>query len=280
MNTLLTLLEKELTEHRIVLRLPLIIALFAVFNFVLVVSSDNFSFSFHSSGLGDFGFDSVSTVFAGMIGKLNEMISGLIFLVLFMVYVPKTLRKERQEGSLMFWRSMPVSDYMAIGAKLIFALVVIPLITSLLLLVSDVIVWVLTHWLLTEQVSASFSITLPAMAWHWSSFVGRLAVISLSLLPIACVLLVLSQLTNHPLITAIVAVLAVKLTTYIVFASSVIGDFITGVYSLPLMILKSDSPLVAYLSLGGLAQAGLIFMSGGMFYMCCRLRAAGDFLHE
>ncbi|WP_299015170.1 ABC transporter [uncultured Photobacterium sp.] len=276
MKTLLCLIEKELIEYRIVLKLPFVIALFAVLNFALVASGDNVSFTVQTSAMGGFAFDVASTAYAGLIGKLNEMISGLVFLVLFMVYIPKTLRKERQEGSLMFWRLVPVSDQFAIVAKLLFALVIIPLITSVLLLFSDAIVWLLAKWLMTDEVMASFSVTMPAMLWHWLGFIGRLAVISLSLLPIACVLLVISQLTNHPLITAIVAVIVLKLTTYIVFDTSIISDFLSGIYSLPVMILKSEVPLQTYLSLGVLTQTGLLLMSGGLFFLCSKLRSSDD----
>jgi len=272
------LLEKELIEYRIVLKLPLFLALLAVLNFALVMSGDNVSFSVQTSGIGGWALDSGTTGYAGFIGKLNEWVAGLVFLTLFLVYIPKTLRKERQEGSLMFWRSVPVSDHLAIAVKLLFGLVVIPFVASLLLIFSDVIVWLLAKWLMTDELITSFSVTLPAMLWHWLSFIGRLAVISLSLLPLACVLLVVSQLTNHPMVSVIVAVIVTKLMTYLLLGTSAIGDFISDVYSLPVTILTNEQPIEAYLSLGMLTHAVLLLISGGLFYLCSRLRSTDDFL--
>lgn len=277
MKSIYYLLQKELIEYRIVIKLPLFLALLAVVNFALVMSGDNVSFSVQTSGFGDWGSEIVATGYAGFIGKLNEWVAGLVFFTLFLVYIPKTLRKERKEGSLMFWRSVPVSDHLAIAIKLLFGLAVIPLICSVLLLFSDVIVWILANFLMTGELLNSFSVTLPSMMLHWGAFIGRLALISLSLFPMACLLMVVSQLTNYPMVTVIVAAIVIKLTSYMLFGSSVIGDFISDVYSLPLSILTSEQPLDAYLQMGLLTQLLLLMAGGVLFYLCSRLRSTDDY---
>lgn len=277
MKPIFYLLEKELIEYRIVFKLPLFLALLAVVNFVLVMSGDNVSITVQTSGFADWGLGYTTTGYAGFIGKLNEWVAGLVFLTLFLVYIPKTLRKERQEGSLMFWRSVPVSDHLAIAVKLIFGLAVIPLVCSLLLLFSDVIVWFLAKWFMTDELLNAFSVTLPTMFLHWVEFIGRLAVISLSLLPLACLLLVVSQLTNHPMVTVIVAVIATKLMTYLLLGTSAIGDLLSDIYSLPLAILTSEHPVEAYLSLGIITHIILLLIGGGLFFLCSRLRSTDDY---
>ena len=277
MKPIFYLLEKELIEYRIVFKLPLFLALLAVVNFALVMSGDNVSISVQTSGFGDWGLGISTAGYAGLIGKLNEWVAGLVFLTLFLAYIPKTLRKERQEGSLMFWRSVPVSDRLAIAVKLLFGLVVIPLVSSVLLLFSDLIVWILAKWLMNDELINAFSVTLPAMLWHWLAFIGRLAVISLSLLPLACLLLVVSQLTNHPMVMVIVAVVVVRLMAYLLLGTSVIGDFISDIYSLPLAILTSEHPVEAYLSLGIIVHILLLLIGGGLFYLCSRLRSNDDY---
>lgn len=276
MKTIICLLEKELIEYRIVVKLPLFIALFAVLNFALVMSGDNVSLSIQTSEVGEWVFSSGVSGFASFVGKLNELVAGLAFLLLFLAYVPKTLRKERNEGSLMFWRSVPVSDHLAIAVKLLFALVIIPLIASMLLLFSDGIVWLLAKWWMAEDIMASFSISLPAMLWHWLSFVGRAVMISLSLLPLACVLLVVSQLTNHPMVAIVMTVVATKLMAYLLFGTSAIGDFISDVYSLPLTILTNEHPVEAYLSLGMVTHLVLLLISAGLFLLCSKQRATDE----
>jgi len=276
MRPLIQLLEKELIEYRIVVKLPLFIALFAVLNFALVMSGDNVSFFVQTSGAGEWGFNLASTGFANYVGKINELVAGFVFLLLFIVYIPKTLRKERNEGSLMFWRAVPVSDYLAIAAKLLFALVVIPLITSMLLLFSDGLVWLLAKWWMTNDIMASFSITFPAMFWHWLSFIGRVVMISLSLLPLACLLLFVSQLINYPMVAVVVTVIATKVMAYILLGSSAVGDFMSDIYSLPLTILTNENPLEAYLSLGVVTHLVLLLISAILFYLCSKQRSTDD----
>ena len=276
MRPLLHLLEKELLEYRIVVKLPIFIALFAVLNFTLVMSGDNVSFFVQTSGAGEWGFSLASSGFASYVGKLNELVAGFVFLSLFIVYIPKTLRKERSEGSLMFWRAVPVSDHLAITAKLLFALVVIPLITSLLLLFSDGLVWLLAKWWMADDTMVSFSITFPAMLWHWMSFIGRAVMISLSLLPLACLLLFVSQLINYPMVAVVVTVIATKVMTYILLGTSAVGDFMSDVYSLPLTILTSDNPFEAYLSLGVITHLVLLLLGAALFYLCSKQRSTDD----
>lgn len=276
MRALIHLLEKELIEYRIVVKLPLFIALFAVLNFALLMSGDNVSFYIQSSGAGEWVLGTDSLGFASYVGKLNEVVAGCVYILLFLVYVPKTLRKERSEGSLMFWRAVPVSDHLAIAAKLLFALVIIPLITSMLLLFSDVLVWLLAKLWMPMDTMVSFAITVPDLLWHWFGFIGRVTLMSLSLLPIACVLLVVSQLISYPMVAVVVAVIAIKVMSYLVFGTSEIGDFLSDIYSLPLTILTDENPFDAYLSLGILTHLALLLVSAGLFHLCSKQRSTDD----
>jgi ABC-2 type transport system permease protein len=278
MSPVFYMLEKEFLEHKLVTRLPLFLAIFAVVNFMLVMGGgDNLNISYQISGMDEWaGFSNV-TGYAGIIGKLNIIVAGIVATITFFSYVPKTLRKERQEGSLMFWRSMPVSDNLAIAVKLIFALVVIPLVASLLLLFSDVIVWVLASWFMPADMLATSSISFASLIMHWFDFLGRMVLVSLALLPVACLLMVLSQITNHPLVTLFIVVVMIKLMTYMVFGSSVVGDWISKIYNLPFKILTSDSPVTVFFSVGTVTLIALLAASIGLFWMCAKLRSSDDF---
>lgn len=276
MSPVIYMLEKELIEHKLVTRLPIFLGIFAVVMFALLMSGDNSHFYFQISG--DYTWTGLAGVtgFAGIIGKVNVIVAGMVSVLSFFAYMPKTLRKERQEGSLMFWRSMPVTDQLAIAVKLIFALIVIPCIASLLLLFSDLIVWLLGSWLLPVDMQASASMSLLAMVSHWFEFLGRMIFVSLALLPIACLLLVLSQITRHPLISLFVAVLMINLLTYMVFGSSRVGDFLSDIYHLPFNILVGDSPVTDFFSLGPITLIALLLASGGLFYLSAQLRGSDD----
>ncbi|MGF1682931.1 ABC transporter [Photobacterium minamisatsumaniensis] len=278
MKRLKTLLEKELIEYSVVVKLPLFLALFAVINFAMVMSGDNVSFSVQTSGAGLFDWGDSSGQFAGLIGKLNEIVAGVLYLVLFLIYVPKTLRKEKQEGSLMFWRSMPVSDHLAIAAKLIFALCIVPIIASILLLFSDFIVWLLATFFMSADMLTSFTISLTSLGVHWVSFIGRLAVMSLALFPLACGFFVVSQLTRYPLLTAILAVVMFKIAMYQATGSSSAGDALAEIYWLPASILTSAVPVDTYVSFGLFNNVMLIVLGIAFFYASAWLRGRDDML--
>lgn len=276
MKTLLTLLEKEFIEYRIVIKLPLFLALFAVVNFMLVMSGDNVSVSIQSTGNGviDWGFN--SDQFAGLIGKLNELIAGMLYLILFLIYVPKTLRKEKQEGSLLFWRSMPVSDHLTIIAKLLFVLVIVPLIASLLLLFSDFIVWLLASFWLPKDMMVSMGISFAGIMNHWIEFIGRVSVMSLALFPLACLLLVVSQLSRYPLLTVIMAVVIIKIALFQATGSGAAGSLFAEVYGLPVSVLTSASPMAAYLGFGLVANLSLLVAGVVLYFISCWLRGRDD----
>ncbi|MFA0232682.1 hypothetical protein AB4491_27400, partial [Vibrio sp. 10N.261.45.A7] len=137
------MLEKELIEHKINTRLPLFVALcgFLLFVSLFFNGAAQHEFFFEMQVNGD-----MSDIHREFAQDLNSVIyfgAGLISLILSTLYIPKTLRKERQEGSSMFWRSMPVSNAMTHGVKLGFGLVVIPAICALLVLFADFLFWIL-----------------------------------------------------------------------------------------------------------------------------------------
>ena len=194
------MLEKELIEHKINTRLPLFIGLFGFLLFVSLFFSGQaqHDFFFRMEVNGD-----VSSMHRDFSRDLNSVIyfgAGLISLLLSTLYIPKTLRKERQEGSSMFWRSMPVSNVMTHAVKLGFGLVVIPAICALLVLFADSLFWILNISseqqlaLIVEQQSLFYVLT------NWVVFFGRMLLVALVLLPLATMTLAISQLVNSPLL--------------------------------------------------------------------------------
>lgn len=278
MRAWITLLEKELIEHRIVIRLPLLLLAFAIINFVFVMQGDNVSFSVQSSGQGVIDWGIAQGTFAGLIGKLNEVVAGIVYLVLFFIYVPKTLRKEKQEGSLLFWRSMPVSDYQAIAVKLVFALVVIPLIASILMLAADFIVWLLATIWLPQDMMASWGISFANLASHWFEFLGRLALMSVALFPLGAGLMALSQLTRYPLLAAILVVILFKIAMFQATGSSDAGNVLSEVYGLPFSILTGSSALTVFAGFGAFAHLVMLCVGAGLYLMSCWLRGRDDML--
>ncbi|NVN81302.1 MULTISPECIES: hypothetical protein [unclassified Vibrio] len=270
------MLEKELIEHKINTRLPLFIGLCGFLLFV--------SLFFSGQAQHDFFFQmevngNVSSMHRDFSRDLNSVIyfgAGLISLLLSTLYIPKTLRKERQEGSSMFWRSMPVSNAMTHAVKLGFGLVVIPAICALLVLFADVLFWILNLSseqplaLLVEQQSLFYVLS------NWVVFFGRMLLVALVLLPLATMTLAISQLVNSPLLVIFVSSFAIKWLAIALFGFYGINDFFSVIASLPMKVLTTSNPFSALSEVSTLSLTIYVLLGIGGYLLSLKLNRTDD----
>ena len=255
------MLEKELIEHKINTRLPLFAALCGFLLFVSLFFSGQAQLAFSSQIEVNGDMSDLHREFAQNLNSAIYFGAGLISLLLSMLYLSKTLRKERQEGSSMFWRSMPISNAMTHGVKLGFGLMVIPAICALLVLFADCLLWVLN--VSSEQVA--LILEQPSLLYvlsNWIVFFGRMMVIALVLLPLATVTLAISQLVNSPLLVMFILSFAIKWLAIALFGFHGIKDFFYVITSLPMKVLTASDQFsalseVSILSLGIYALIGI-----------------------
>lgn len=256
------MLEKELIEHKINTRLPLFAALCGFLLFVSLFFSGQAQLAFSAQMEVNGDMSDLQREFAQNINSVIYFGAGLISLLLSVLYLSKTLRKERQEGSSMFWRSMPISNATTHGVKLGFGLVAIPAICALLVLFADFLLWVLNASseqplaLILEQPSLFYVLT------NWFVFFGRMLVIALVLLPLATVTLAISQLVNSPLLVMFISSFAIKWLAIALFGFHGIKDFFYVITSLPMKVLTASNQFsalseVSILSLGIYALIGI-----------------------
>ncbi|SMY15338.1 ABC transporter [Photobacterium aquimaris] len=271
-----TLIKTELLEHKIIVRLPVFLALFSMFVVVMILTNiNNFSFNIQTNGFDGWQPPITTSSFAGMVGSVSFFVAGIVSLLSFFTYSARALAKERKEGSLAFWHSMPVSDSKAIAIKLLVALVVIPLFSSLLLLLIDVTVWIVAMWVMPTDMLAENALSLVAIGLHWGQFIATMAAMSLALLPVACIIFCTSQLTDHPLLVLFVAITLVKLISSMLFNSMVIGVWLNKVSNLAFNILTSEHPWQTLANVGTITLLGLLILSIGIFKASVHLRS-GD----
>ena len=252
MNANFYMLEKEWLEHKIITRIPVVLLLCGVvFLLSLLMNSTiqsnvTFELTYQNDGF-ESGFE---------LGKqLSHMVlvfSGLLSILLTSLYFPKTLRKERQEGSVMFWRSMPVTDLNIHVVKLAFGLFVVPLICSMLVFSADFLMWII-NLVMSEQFPLFFTgESLFYVVSHWLEFVGRMWLVGLALLPFATIAMAISQKVNSPLLVMLVGFYVIKLLANNLFATDVISHFFSAITSLPLDVMIEANPMTAF------ANAGII----------------------
>lgn len=259
MNHMLSLLKREYQESRgVMVYLPLLEILFLtlilVAGLVMVKTGsgsieieviDNRQYEGDSGSVGyveqvDFGswFESRLRDLESMseperearIGNIANGMSGVILIVLWFVvffYLLGSLYDERRDRSILFWKSMPVSDLMTILSKLGTALIVIPVIYLLAV--------VITHVIMATAASigaASVVVSVGDTIWGPANLVSRWAMTFASVflgiiwcLPLfTWVLFVSSWARSVPLIWVVAIPVGVAVIDWLL----VPGDYIRG----------------------------------------------------
>ncbi len=230
MTVFIALLKREISEHKSLWRVPLILL-----GMALLVKM---SFAFGNLSI-DFdvpdGFNIESTVdswLATAIGKALSVMNYIVMIVMFLVaifYALSSLYDERKDQSVLFWRSLPISDTQTVLAKLTVATVLVPL-TILVL----------------QSVIAMVFLGLQGFDYLSSYLVSALSqlgkVLLWSMLPTIAWCLLCSQVANkNPFLLALVSPVLVILMDWLflngVLADTVVINRLTGVDSYTLTVL-------------------------------------------
>ena len=227
----LTLVRRELWEHGSLVWAPLAMALT-----IIVVSL--VSVMVKTSVDIDLGEDRPLPERFGDVEKQRGIFSlvmaGLVFpqlLVGFVVvffYLLDGLFTERRDRSILFWKSLPVSDAKKVLSKLFVALVAVPLWSWALSLVVGLVVF----GVLATQVSGTPAAGLGT--WHggtWltvqAAMLGKMAIAALWYLPVAGWLLLASVLAKRaPFLWATLPFLVLSLAERIALGSNVVGAMV------------------------------------------------------
>ena len=250
MNAHMSMLEKEWLEHKIITRAPLgllicgVLLLLAVLMNSTIQSNVTYELTYDADGMG------AGYVLGQQISQMVFGFTGLLSIMLTTLYFPKTLRKERQEGSVMFWRSMPVSDLTTHSIKLVFGLIVTPVICSILVISADFLMW-LVNMMMEQQFPLFFTgESILYVLTHWIAFIGRMWLVGVVLAPVAMLAMAISQKVHSPLLVMLIGFYVIKLFSDSLLGTSVVGDFLTAVTMLPLDVLLADNPFIAISNIG------------------------------
>lgn len=167
MKTLLALIKREILEHKSIWKIPAILLGIGVL-IKISMSAGNLSVNIDTpdflqlDGVINNTLDSVVT---RALGFMNSLVSFVMLLVA-VFYALACLYNERQDESILFWRSMPISDGLTVASKLLIALVLVPLLIivcqffmSVVFLGTDTIVYV------TNYLSHSAENIIKMMMW-------------------------------------------------------------------------------------------------------------------
>ena len=238
MNALKAVIRRELQEHKWgFVYLPWIVGAFMSLVVVMVylglteVNTENFKFStdvFADSevvqSMKEATFEQRrAAIKAGLLVLGFPLVIALGFAIL--AYSLSTFFDERKDKSIIFWRSLPVSDSFTVFSKLIVALVVAPLLVIPALL--------FLHLVSVTAGSIYFAVSdIVPFTWAWQAYpwldwirvIFSLWMQSLWTLPIITWIMLAGAYSRKPVVAAILPPVVVVLVEGVSLSSSVFLD--------------------------------------------------------
>ena len=201
--------RRELWEHRWVYVAPLLVGA------VLTVGGTLHVTSFSAETF-------TATVIARDVSMMLDLLTRMLLVtgtVVAFVYCAEALHGERRDRSILFWKSVPVSDAVAVWAKASVPLVLIPIVTVALLLVAQLV----TRGLLTGSgVELVGPLTSPGAA------IAEACVTALWQAPIyGWILLVSGWARRAPLLWALLPMVSVTMIQRMMGAQPLIADVLS-----------------------------------------------------
>src|SRR4051812_12304146 len=186
----------------------------------------------------------INAAMAGGAGKLHgviempyDMTAGLILVTAFLVgvfYCLDALYGERRDRSILFWKSLPVSDRTTVLAKAAIPLVILPLFSYVLILVTQLLILILSTIALLGS-PANLAALYDKLKFFQLSAALLYAMVAIALwhAPVYCWLLLVSGWAKRAtFLWAVMPFLAIGLFVKIAFGTSAfftfLGNRLTG----------------------------------------------------
>jgi ABC-2 type transport system permease protein len=208
--------RRELLENRSIYIAPLVVAALALFGFFLG------SFA----GIWEKALRLDVTQAASKVAEPYTYVSGLLMATTFIVgvfYSLDALYGERRDRSILFWKSLPVSDLTAVLSKAIVAIVVLPLLTFVITIITQALMLLVSSAILlaSGQSVAMLWAKLPLLRMTGMLLHHLVVVHGLWHAPLfAWLLLVSATVRNLPFVWAILPLAAIPVLERIAFRTS------------------------------------------------------------
>lgn len=230
-STQLVLLRRELWEHPAIYVTPLVVALIiALLSVTGQVAVSAFDQAVDMAILGVTNLDEPKRAAAITILMVSiSMVFVFSMWVLTIFYSLDSLYAERKDKSILFWRSMPVTDAETVISKLVTAIVVIPLVTFAVVAVTHIIVLTISSiWIGVRGADAGFLIWKSApLSENWAAILVFLFALPLWLSPFVGWFLLVSAYTKRsPLLVAFLPIILLPMLERILVGTRMFSDAI------------------------------------------------------
>ena len=132
LSIFIALLKREFLEHKNLWRVPFVLLVIAVL-LKLSFIFGNLSIEVDFSDIKPLD-ETIDSVLDSVVFKTLAFVNFFVMVVMFLVaifYALSCLYEERRDDSVLFWRSLPISDWITILSKLFIPLVLIPVVILL-----------------------------------------------------------------------------------------------------------------------------------------------------
>ena len=236
----LALIRREVWEHRSIWVTPAVVGLVVtLLTIASFVAASGFGEAkdmaiILASNVSDVERKAALTAF--LIGNTVVFLMAMWFLMIF--YSLDALNAERKDKSILFWRSLPITDAETVVSKLFTAAILIPLVTFAAVAVSQLVNLILMSiWISFEGGSPGHLIwgSVPLFDTWLATFIVLLA-IPVWISPLLGWFLFVSAWTKRgPFLTAFLPIAVLPILEYVVFRTSVLGDAIVNRFSMKTM---------------------------------------------
>ena len=164
---------------------------------------------------------------ASLIGNTSVFLIAMWFLTVF--YCLDALYAERKDKSILFWRSLPITDAETVISKLLVVFVAIPLATFAAIVVSHLLnLIIVSIWLATEGANPGRMIWGAVPLFDtWAAVLTVLIAIPIWLAPLLGWFLFVSAWAKRgPLLRAVLPIAILPILEYIFFKSRILGEAI------------------------------------------------------
>ena len=222
----IALIRRELWEHRAIYVMPLVIGLLvSLMSITGEVAVSGFDHAVDigilgATNLGDNERSAAITVL--MISLSSTFIFAMWILTIF--YSLDALYAERKDRSILFWRSIPSTDFETVLSKLLTAMVVIPLVTFVVIAITHVVVLLITSVWLGARGANAWHLLWTAVPFldNWTATLVFLLALPLWLSPFIGWFLFISAFTKRsPMLMAALPIAILPMLEGIIFETTV-----------------------------------------------------------
>ena len=221
------LLKRELWESRAIYVAPLVVA--GVFLFGFVVSVNHVLRDIRATA-GATTLDMQGDMFMSRTYDMAALAMMATTLIVAVFYCLDALHGERRDRSILFWKSLPVSDTAAVLSKVMVAIVLIPLVTWLITVALHLVMLVVSGAVLLASGQSLALLVHLGLGGRWVALVYHLVVVhGLWYAPFfAWFLLVSVWARRAPFLWAVLPPLAVGVLEKILFNTSHFASLISS----------------------------------------------------